>query len=416
MQEYFEKFIESISLTKTQRDDAITKYESICKCLNKEFYDSEYSDAVKFLFGSYKKKTTISHSNKDVDVIFKIPKDKFSEYQSQKNGPSNLLTKVKDTLKDTYSTTDNIKNWTKVVLVDFQSYKVEVLPALEQENGKFTIPNSGNGEDWITDFDPKKEIDDFFKSNNSNDKLTRKLIKIIKKWKLEKSTVSIKTYILDEYVITFLNKYTFSNYPKLVFDFFNYLHEKESQSYTETALNQSKKALDYYNSRKIDGAIEEYKKLFGDSFPKNINKSIDNTQYQVAPNEEFIENIMTVSINEDVVLDIKIYCKPKKGGFMHRLLLEAFPSFGILKQETLEFDATVKNLTGQYETMWKVRNFGDEAEKNSKLRGEIINDNNGLHKYKDSTAFYGEHFLECYVIQNNFCVARKRITIPVNLI
>ena len=304
MVEYFEQFIKNISLIKNQRDDAINKYEGICRCLNKEFYDSEYSDSVKFLFGSYKKKTTISHPGKDVDVIFKIPKDKFNEYQSQKNGPSNLLTKVKNTLKDTYSTTNNIKNWTKVVLVDFQSCKVEVLLALEQENGKFTIPNTGDGEDWIIDFDPKQEINDFYNSSNGNDKLTRKLIKIIKKWKLEKSAINIKTYILDKYVITFLSEYTFTNYPQLVFDFFNYLYQKELQSYIETAVNQSRKALNYYNSNKIDSAIEEYKKLFGNSFPKNTNKSISNAQNQIAPNEEFIENIVNISIQNKYFVSI----------------------------------------------------------------------------------------------------------------
>ncbi len=80
MDDYFKKFIENISLTKNQREDAKTKYIGVCKVLNNEFYNSEYNDSVKFLFGSYKKKTTISHSNKDIDVIFKIPKIKFEEY------------------------------------------------------------------------------------------------------------------------------------------------------------------------------------------------------------------------------------------------------------------------------------------------------------------------------------------------
>ena len=183
MNEYFKKFIENISLTKNQRDDSLTKYIGVCKTLNSEFYNSEYSNSIKFLFGSYKKKTTISHPEKDVDVIFKIPKEKFEDYQKQENGPSNLLTKVKNTLKNTYSTTDKIKNWTKVVLVDFSTFKVEVLPAFEKDDGKFIVPNTGDGEDWII-FDPKSEIVNFENSNKLNNGLTRDLIKIIKKWKI----------------------------------------------------------------------------------------------------------------------------------------------------------------------------------------------------------------------------------------
>ena len=120
-------------------------------------------------------------------------------------------------------------------------------------------------------------------------------------------------------------------------------------------------------------------------------------------------------LNEDVTLDIEIYCKPKKGGFMHRWAIEKIPSLGFLKRETLEFDAVVNGINGKYRTKWKVRNFGYEAQRDNKLRGEIMDDNNGLHKYKDCTAFCGEHFLECYVIKDNFCIARKKITIPINL-
>lgn len=415
MQEYFEKFINTISLTKNQREDAIKKYEGVCRCLNQNFYNTEYSNKVKFLFGSYKKKTTISSNTKDVDVIFKIPKDKFSEYQSQENGPSNLLTKIKKILQSKYSTTENIKNWTKVVLVDFQTFKVEVLPAMEQENGKFTIPNNGQGADWLEDFNPKGEIDNFYKSNNSNGKLTRKLIKIVKKWKTERTSVNIKTYILDNHVIDFLNSYTFIDCPKLIFNFFEYLHKKENQTSTETVLNQSKKAFGFYEKNKIDDALDEYIKIFGDSFPKNIKKAFHEKEYSPAPNEQFIEDNFPLSIDKDILLDIKIYCKPKKGGFMNRWLVEKIPFVGFSKGETLEFDAIVNNLIGQYQTKWKVRNFGSEAKKNNKLRGEIMEDNNGLHKYKDSTAFYGEHFLECYVIKDGFCIAKKRIIVPINL-
>jgi hypothetical protein len=58
----------------------------------------------------------------------------FDKYRNQTGGPSNLLTRVKNKLQETYSTTERIKNWTKVVLVDFNSFKVEVLPAFEQDN------------------------------------------------------------------------------------------------------------------------------------------------------------------------------------------------------------------------------------------------------------------------------------------
>ena len=413
MNEHFEKFIDNISLTKNQRDDSLTKYIGICKTLNSEFYSSEYSDSVKFLFGSYKKKTTISHPGKDVDVIFKIPQEKFEEYQKQANGPSNLLTKVKNTLKATYSTTDKIKNWTKVVVVDFSTFKVEILPALEKDDGKFIVPNTGDGEDWVI-FDPKSEITSFKNSNNSNNGLTRNLIKIVKKWKIETGNINIKTYILDKYVIDFLSDYSFVSYPKTILDFFEYLHKKESGTNIETAKNRAKKACAFYEENNIEKAVEEYQKIFVNGFPRNIKKDVsDFVDYVKAPNEQFIEDFFRVSLDEIIDINIETRCKPKKGGYMKSILLSRLPNGWVSKKDDLEFVLNTKNLSGEYLTKWKVRNFGEEATRDGKLRGEIHEDNNGIHKYKDGAAFYGEHFLECYIIQNNICIARKKVVVPI---
>jgi len=413
MEEYFKKFIDKISLTSNQRRDAIIKYKNVCKTLYNEFYDGEFQESSKFLFGSYKKKTTISHLEKDVDVIFKIPKEEFEKYQNQENGPSNLLTKVKNTLKDTYPTTDKIKNWTKVVLIDFQTFKVEVLLALENSDGTFKIPNSGSGSDWES-FNPKKEIDEFYDSNKETNGLTRDLIKIIKKWKINKIIVDIKSYKIDEYVINFLEDYNFENYPRLLKDFFDYLKTIRNETFVDSAIVNSTKALEFYNKDDIENAISECKKLFGDSFPTKIKKDFSIVDYVPAPNEEFIEDKYNVAIDGNIFIKIETYCQPKRGGFMKKWLLDKLPSGIITKKDELQFKAVVSGISGDFITEWKVRNFGSEAEQDNKLRGEIIPDNNGLHNYKDYAAFYGEHFLKCYVIKDGVCVAMRRINIPIN--
>lgn len=412
MEEYFKKLIDNISLTVNQREDAITKYKNVCKTLYKEFYNGDFQESSKFLFGSYKKKTTISHLGKDVDVIFRIPKKDFYVYQNQENGPANLLTKVKNILKDTYSTTDKIKNWTKVVLVDFQSFKVEVLPALENDDGTFTIPNTSDGDDWQI-FNPKKEIDKFFDSNKKNGDLTRELIKIIKKWKIEKTVVSIKSYKIDVYVINFLENYDFINYPKLIKDFFSFLELKVNETFVDTAYGNAEKALEFFEKNELKSASSEYKKMFGEVFPAEI-KSFNDKIYVSAPNEIFIQSIFSVLIDKNIRLSIETYCKPKKGGFMRKMLFNEMLSRIITKKDELEFNAVVSGVSGAFITKWKVRNFGNEAERNNKLRGEILDDNNGPHKHKDYAVFYGDHFLECYLIKDNVCVAIKRIDIPIS--
>ncbi len=297
-------------------------------------------------------------------------------------------------------------------MVDFSTFKVEVLPALERDDKKFIVPNSGHGEDWII-FDPKSEIDGFEKSNDKTDQLTRNLIKIIKKWKTETTNVDIKTYIIDGYIIEFLNNYYFENYPKVVSDFFKYLHEIENKTYTETSKKSAQKAHDFYKEGKEDKAIEKYKKIFGDNFPKSLNQSLPKQDnYTKAPNEEFIEELCDVSIDENIHIQIEIECKPKRGWTKSVLLSKISPHW-LRKEDEVFFNVAANNLSGEYVTKWKVRNFGEEAEKNNSLRGGIEEDNNGLHKYKDKAKFFGEHFLECYIIQNGICVARKKVNVTI---
>ncbi|KAB7887608.1 SMODS domain-containing nucleotidyltransferase [Poseidonibacter ostreae] len=134
MKKQFEIFNSNIRLTDIQEADAKTKFDGVCKTLHNYYFNSVYNGNSKFLFGSYKKKTNIRPitAQQDVDVIFIMPDSEFGKYDNyESNGQSALLQKVKDVLSTTYSTTNTIKGWGKVVLVKFAENKhnVEVLPA-----------------------------------------------------------------------------------------------------------------------------------------------------------------------------------------------------------------------------------------------------------------------------------------------
>jgi len=127
----FKKFIEELTITAPQKDDAKTKYTGVCKKLFTKYYEGEYNESKKYLFGSYKTCTSIRpiQPDQDVDVLFRIPKatyEKFKAYTS--NGPASLLQEIRDCLNEKYTTTDVIKAWGKVVLVQFAvgAHNVEV--------------------------------------------------------------------------------------------------------------------------------------------------------------------------------------------------------------------------------------------------------------------------------------------------
>jgi hypothetical protein len=66
----------------------------------------------------------------------------------------------------------------------------------------------------------------------------------------------------------------------------------------------------YISDNKYESAVDEWKKVFGNDFPKSINiKKVLNDNYK-APQEEFIDEYHTVSINPNY--NFKIDCFVEK--------------------------------------------------------------------------------------------------------
>lgn len=296
MEKQFKKFSEEIRLTSNQSNDAKTKYTGVCKALHKEYYENDYDGKSKFLFGSYKTKTNIRPISEmqDVDVLFKIPQetfDKFDNYDSNSNGQSALLQEIKDVLKNTYSTTDKISGWGKVVLVKMAdgSHNIEVLPALENEDGTFTIPETANGGSW-EDFDPRKQVDEFTTSNSDTSGLTADLGRMMKSWKRNAASMLYSSHALLNDIIEFLNsEFTngaeYEDYHEVVKNFFDYIKndctDNDRKSHITTAFNRAVKAIEYMDDDKPKEASEEWRKIFGDKFPKVLENPKKNSNHVI---------------------------------------------------------------------------------------------------------------------------------------
>lgn len=276
----FTTFIENITLTQTQSDDAKKKYTGVCEKLYDSYYTGDYDESKKYLFGSYKTKTNVRPltSDQDVDVLFKIPQETFDKYEAyESNGQEALLQEVRDILKEKYTTIDKIKAWGRVVLVNFSEghHNVELLPALELEDNTFKIPNTENGGSWDI-FDPRKEVDLFNESNSDTNGLTRDLAKMLKAWAHNTTSMSYKSCDRMDDIITFLSENYSSgkeetSYSKIVFDYYDYMSnhcDEELKSYIDTALGRARKALEYEDNDQPKEASEEWRKIFGGEFPK----------------------------------------------------------------------------------------------------------------------------------------------------
>ena len=280
MDKNFTTFIENITLTQAQSDDAKKKYTGVCEKLYDAYYTGDYDEGKKYLFGSYKTKTNVRPltSDQDVDVLFKIPQETFDKYEAyESNGQEALLQEIRDILKEKYTTTDKIKAWGKVVLVNFSEghHNVELLPALELEDNTFKIPNTENGGSWDI-FDPRKEVDLFNESNSDTNGLTRDLAKMLKAWAHNTTSMSYKSCDRMDDIMTFLSEnYSLgkdeTSYSKIVFDYYDYMSnhcDEKLKSYIDTALGRARKALEYEDNDQPKEASEEWRKIFGSEFPK----------------------------------------------------------------------------------------------------------------------------------------------------
>lgn len=292
MKKEFTQFAENIRLTAKQEEDAKTKYEGVCKKLHDSYYKSEYDGKTKLLFGSYKMKTSIRplSDKHDVDVLFKIPKETFEKFKKyESNGPSALLQEIKGFLDEKYTTTDEIKAWGKVVLVKFSEnqHNVEVLPAFENEDGTFTIPNSENGGSW-DNFNPREQVNLFQTSNTTTNGLTAELTRVIKTWVDNTATLNYKSYKILGDVMKFLESefkegVDYSEYSTVMKKFFEYLKKncKDIESYVDTALDRAKKACNFEAESKPKEASEEWRKIFGIDFPLVTENPVNESKARV---------------------------------------------------------------------------------------------------------------------------------------
>jgi len=411
----FLEFYKNIKLTSSQREDAKTKHNGVCKKLHGVYYpDITYSGATKLLIGSYAKHTHIRPA-RDVDVIFMMPSDKFDQYyDNQSNGPSQLLQDIKKILEEKYPDTP-IKASEKVVVLEFAEtqHNVELLPAWEREDNTFTIPNSKKGGFW-ENWDPRSEIKAIEISDAKTGK-TRSLIRMAKKWS-ENCSVKLKSYQIEKKVLGFFSSFSSfeDEFSFLVRDFFDYFYQSANneaiKSHLNTAYSRAKKACDFEKEKLLEKAIEEWRKIFGDDFPATLEEKIAFSSDLMLPLLDDSSHCKPMIWPYNQIGAVKIdayiytYNKSKKFGGINS------NGRNLSKKYYLKFVAAT-NIKGNFEYYWQVVNTGAEARNAVKANGSIgdLRGNFflGDQVHWEHTQYIGKHWVECFIIQNNFCVARS---------
>ena len=131
-----------------------------------------------------------------------------------------------------------------------------------------------------------------------------------------------------------------------------------------------------------------------------------------ADTEEFIEDLYAVDEQYNVTIDCQVIGR----GFRLMPIQDFFHVFSSAHGMFLPYDFKVKcgifytDAPAYDEVLWKVRNVGDRAESLNMIRGQI--ENRGR-RIEETTSFDGPHYIECYLIKDNVCIAIGHVSVPI---
>lgn len=423
--ENFATYCDTISVDNL--DEINTTIDEIAKKLNSEYYGLEDDKTSNmYIVGSLGRGTAIKGSS-DVDLIFDLPKevfDKFDAYDS--NGQSALLQEVKGVLVERYPKT-KMRGDGQVVVIEFAKYTIELVPGFKQEDNTFTYPDTHDGGKWKKT-DPISEQEECSKANEKSNGIYYDFCHLIRAWKnqwgFKFGGLLIDTLVYNHFKTNnYYNTATTEDYIEILKSLFDYLQSQDKEQKYWFAVGSNQHVYNSENGKFISKAKTAYKKLseateeealdklvelFGKDFD---NQSVDETNlsaYSYRNTEEFIENLFVVDIQYDLIID----CVVSQNGFRDFLLRRALLEKHILRHnKSLKFFIESNETPAPYNIYWKVRNVGHVAEQNNQIRGEIKCTN--MDYQKEKTSFRGPHFVECYIVKNQICVARARIDVPI---
>lgn len=287
----FERFHSNLALTQSQQLDGFAKRGGVVNCLNRAYYGINSETDHSFFVGSWSKDTAI-RPPRDVDVYFLMPAAVYYRFQAYAwNRQAALLQEVKANLARTYWNTD-ISGDGQVVLVNFGSYNVEVVPAFElTAPGRYWICDTNNGGSY-KETAPWDEVSSLEVADSANARNVRPLVRMLKAWQAN-CAVPIKSFHLELLAAEFIAQspwrlYDWFYFDWIVRDFFAFLYHRangfvlvpgtrevmilgdEWQSKAASAYRRGAKACEYEYQNRVTDAGDEWQKIFGADVPRSV--------------------------------------------------------------------------------------------------------------------------------------------------
>lgn len=289
VRERFEQFHRNLALTTLHQLDGHTKRANVVSCLNRAYYNTNAETENSFFIGSWGKDTAI-RPPRDVDVYFVLPVTVYHRFQGHVwNRQSALLQEVKNSLAVTFPNTD-MSGDGQVVVVNFSSYSVEVVPAFHlTTEGHYWICDTHNGGSYKETM-PWVEAQYIETLDSTSASNLRPLIRMLKAWQTYCS-VPIKSFQLELLAAEFFEQspWRLKNwfyFDWIIRDFFAFLYRRANgtafvpgtfepiylgnswQSRAESAYHRAFKACAFEYDNRVLEAGDEWQKIFGTYVPR----------------------------------------------------------------------------------------------------------------------------------------------------
>lgn len=439
----FEDFFQKIQLGDSQAERIQSAIDALSSYLIK-YYELSPSDY--FVQGSFSTNTVVKPAPSkdgeyDVDIVIFSPDSAAT--------PDEAIEDLETAIEANGNYKDKIeKDDPKIPCVRLRyadenkaKFHVDIVPAKQNQDGTIDVPRRGDG--WEVS-SPAKYTEWVL---SLGDRYQRTLM-MLKRWR-DENEVPVKSIVLQVIVANHLSNSTEDafNLSETLRNISNYLDGYQSapeihnpvldeeiltgrwknedflkfKELTEEAADISENAL---NDNEHDEAAGLWQKIFGEDFIFQTDKqvSVGNALAKLGDTSHAKPLIFPFQQPPNVRVEIEAYFRTehrrrvykRKIGFVPVIIArykrQILSGSRVKSGGHLDYYAHVHGLKGrEYQVYWQVVNTGDEAIREDGLRGNffVSKDTNNLKYNYEQTSYEGIHWIECFVVMNNVCVARS---------
>lgn len=161
-------------------------------------------------------------------------------------------------------------------------------------------------------------------------------------------------------------------------------------------------------------AITAWRDFFNNNYWTELLEKSNVNQNNYDDTEEFIEEQYSIGELYYVELD----CTVSGNGFPNINIYSYIEKFSSRLKKFVPKNFSVScaikstNAPKYDKVLWKVKNTGYEAEINNDIRGQIKDRGN---KISENTKYRGNHYIECYLINDDVCIGIGYVEVPIGM-